>query len=134
MLKVRTAVLDGTLDRDHRVANRSRSYPYLHDVELHRPHIMEWPAPRLYRVRDTIAFFDGGWSELFDRGAFRLRLAAASTERGRWKWDLIDSAHPQAIVASCSGASKGVLAMLAPLRLAPVPLRAFDPPCAPPRS
>jgi hypothetical protein len=39
MLKVRTAVLNHTLDRDHRLASRSRRYPYLRDAELHRPHI-----------------------------------------------------------------------------------------------
>jgi hypothetical protein len=39
MLKVRTAVLNGTLDRDHRAVIRSRDYPYLRDVELHRPHV-----------------------------------------------------------------------------------------------
>jgi hypothetical protein len=39
MLKVRTAVLNDTFDRDHRIAIRSRQYPYLRDIELHRPHI-----------------------------------------------------------------------------------------------
>jgi hypothetical protein len=39
MLKVRTAVLNNTFDRDHRAVIRSRKYPYLRDVELHRPHV-----------------------------------------------------------------------------------------------
>jgi hypothetical protein len=39
MLKVRTAVLNYTFDRDHRAVIRSREYPYLRDVELHRPQL-----------------------------------------------------------------------------------------------
>jgi hypothetical protein len=39
MLKVRTAVLNDTIDRDHCVANRSRIYPYFRNIELHRPPI-----------------------------------------------------------------------------------------------
>jgi hypothetical protein len=39
MLKVRTAVLNGTFERDHRAAARSRQFPYLRSVELHRPQL-----------------------------------------------------------------------------------------------
>jgi hypothetical protein len=40
LLKVRTAILNNTFDRDHRAVIRPREYPYLRrDVELHRPQL-----------------------------------------------------------------------------------------------
>src|SRR5258708_10269286 len=63
---------------------------------------------------------------------FRLPLPARC--RGRWKrkWELIRFGPPAGNGRRVLRRIKGwVLAMLASLRVAAVPLRAFDPPCAP---
>jgi hypothetical protein len=39
MLKVRTAVLNDTFDRDHRIPIDPDRTPYVRDIELHRPHV-----------------------------------------------------------------------------------------------